>query len=72
MDVSKINELGWNHTTLRALKFDPSITYLQVRYAFPEHRELIEALQAHDEARALDVLDRHLQPMPRLMAALDQ
>ncbi|ETW11521.1 GntR family transcriptional regulator [Roseivivax marinus] len=37
-----------------------------------EHRELIEALQAHDEARALDVLDRHLQPMPRLMAALDQ
>lgn len=25
-------ELGWNHTTLRALRVDPSITYLQVRY----------------------------------------
>jgi hypothetical protein len=28
-------EYGWNHTTLRALKVDPSITYLQVRYGFP-------------------------------------
>lgn len=35
-----------------------------------EHRELIEAVTAHDEARALDVLERHLQPMPRLMASL--
>lgn len=25
-------ELTWNHTTLRALRVDPSITYLQVRY----------------------------------------
>lgn len=25
-------EYGWNHTTLRALKVDPSITYLQVAY----------------------------------------
>ena len=25
-------ELSWNHTTLRALRVDPSITYLQVRY----------------------------------------
>jgi hypothetical protein len=25
-------EYGWNHTTLRALKVDPSITYLQVLY----------------------------------------
>ena len=25
-------EYGWNHTTLRALKVDPDITYLQVRY----------------------------------------
>ncbi len=30
-------EYTWNHTTLRALKVDPSITYLQVRYAFPDH-----------------------------------
>ena len=25
-------ELAWNHTTLRALRVDPSITYLQARY----------------------------------------
>jgi FAD/FMN-containing dehydrogenase len=25
-------ELAWNHTTLRALRVDPAITYLQVRY----------------------------------------
>ncbi len=39
-------EYGWNHTTLRALKFDPSITYLQVRYAFPDHKELVNKIRA--------------------------
>ncbi|MEM8795328.1 MAG: FAD-binding oxidoreductase [Pseudomonadota bacterium] len=29
-------ELSWNHTTLRALRVDPSITYLQVLYPFPD------------------------------------
>lgn len=29
-------EYGWNHTTLRALKFDPAITYLQVGYSGPD------------------------------------
>lgn len=38
-------EYGWNHTTLRALKVDPSITYLQVRYGFPEHLALIEKMR---------------------------
>ena len=38
-------EYGWNHTTLRALKFDPSITYLQVRYGFPQHLELVEKMR---------------------------
>ncbi|WP_102107065.1 FAD-binding oxidoreductase [Oceaniglobus roseus] len=38
-------EYGWNHTTLRALKVDPSITYLQVRYGFPQHLELVEKLR---------------------------
>jgi FAD/FMN-containing dehydrogenase len=28
-------ELGWNHTTLRALRVDPAITYLQVLYPQP-------------------------------------
>ena len=39
-------EYGWNHTTLRALKVDPAITYLQVRYAAPDHLEKIEAVRA--------------------------
>lgn len=39
-------EYGWNHTTLRALKVDPSITYLQVRYAFPDYLEKIAQIRA--------------------------
>lgn len=38
-------EYGWNHTTLRALKVDPSITYLQVRYGFPEHLNLVQKMR---------------------------
>ena len=38
-------EYGWNHTTLRALKVDPSITYLQVRYGFPQHLDLIKKMR---------------------------
>ena len=38
-------EYGWNHTTLRALKVDPSITYLQVRYGFPDHKALIAKMR---------------------------
>ncbi|MCO6179841.1 FAD-binding oxidoreductase [Ciceribacter sp. RN22] len=34
-------ELAWNHTTLRALKIDPSITYLQVQYPAPDHVEKV-------------------------------
>ena len=30
-------ELAWNHTTLRAMKVDPSFTYLQVQYPGPDH-----------------------------------
>lgn len=32
-----IFELTWNHTTLRGLRVDPSITYLQTQYRFPDH-----------------------------------
>ena len=39
-----IYELGWNHTTLRALKVDPKITYLQTRYPTIEHVEKIVKL----------------------------
>jgi len=50
-------EYGWNHTTLRALKVDPSITYLQVRYGFPEHLDLIEKMR---DALSPEVL-QHLE-----------
>ena len=30
-------ELTWNHTTLRGLRVDPTITYLQALYRFPDH-----------------------------------
>jgi FAD/FMN-containing dehydrogenase len=40
-----IYELGWNHTTLRALKVDPTITYLQTRYPTIEHvRKIVDLL----------------------------
>jgi FAD/FMN-containing dehydrogenase len=32
-------ELCWNHTTLRALRVEPTITYLQVLYPFPDQVE---------------------------------
>jgi FAD/FMN-containing dehydrogenase len=40
-------ELGWNHTTLRALRIDPSITYLQVLYPFPNQLETISKVHKH-------------------------
>ena len=39
-------ELAWNHTTLRALRVDPSITYLQVLYPFPNQLELANRMDA--------------------------
>lgn len=39
-----IYELAWNHTTLRALKVDPTITYLQTRYPTIEHVKTIFGL----------------------------
>ena len=34
-------ELTWNHTTLRGLRVDPTITYLQVLYPYPTHVESV-------------------------------
>ena len=45
-DPGPVFEYGWNHTTLRALKVDPSITYLQVRYGFPNHFDLVNKMRA--------------------------
>ncbi len=53
----RIFEYGWNHTTLRALKVDPSITYLQVRYGYPQHKELIEKMRAEFSPEVLQHLE---------------
>ncbi|POF34268.1 FAD-binding oxidoreductase [Roseibium marinum] len=37
-------ELAWNHTTLRGLRVDPSITYLQVLYPFPDQIERVRTM----------------------------
>ncbi len=41
-----IYELTWNHTTLRALRVDPAMTYLQARY--PEDGALAAVKRIHD------------------------
>ncbi len=50
-------ELSWNHTTLRALRVDPAITYLQVLYPFPDQIKLVETIHA----RLGDELPAHLE-----------
>ncbi len=53
-------EYGWNHTTLRALKVDPAITYLQVRYAAPDHVASVARIRA---AFANGEVMQHLEVM---------
>jgi FAD/FMN-containing dehydrogenase len=50
-------ELGWNHTTLRALRVDPSITYLQALYPFPDQLRLVSEIHA----RFGDEVPAHLE-----------
>ena len=50
-----IYELTWNHTTLRALRVDPAITYLQIRY--PEDLSLLNRI--HERFR--DEMIGHLE-----------
>ena len=40
----KVFEYAWNHTTLRALQQDRSVTYLQVGYGYPDHISLAEQI----------------------------
>jgi FAD/FMN-containing dehydrogenase len=37
-------ELAWNHTTLRALRVDPAITYLQALYPFPDQLATVKKI----------------------------
>ena len=50
-------ELAWNHTTLRALRVDPAMTYLQVLYPFPEHLALVEKLHVMFPGEVFDHLE---------------
>ncbi len=50
-------EYGWNHTTLRALKVDPSITYLQVSFDAPDHVEKVRAIRERLAPEALQHLE---------------
>ena len=56
-DPGPVLEYGWNHTTLRALKFKPEITYLQVRYRYPDHLQLVEKVRAKFGAEVLQHLE---------------
>jgi FAD/FMN-containing dehydrogenase len=40
-------ELAWNHTTLRALRVDPAITYLQALYPFPDQLATVKRIHEH-------------------------
>jgi FAD/FMN-containing dehydrogenase len=50
-------EYGWNHTTLRALKVDPAITYLQVRYGHPDHMAKMLAVREKFSPEVLQHLE---------------
>lgn len=45
-DPGHVFEYCWNHTTLRALKVDPTITYLQVAYGTDDPLALVEKVRA--------------------------
>lgn len=42
--IPEVYELAWNHTTLRAMKVEPSFTYLQVQYPGPDHVEKVQKM----------------------------
>ena len=44
-DPGLVFEYGWNHTTLRARKVDPSITYLQIAYGTDDPIALVKAVK---------------------------
>jgi len=61
-----VYEYGWNHTTLRALKVDPSITYLQVRYPPDATLEKVEEMRSTfspEVLQHLEVMKEHGRTM---------
>ena len=63
-------EYGWNHTTLRALKVDPSITYLQVRYAGPDLLDKINRIRTRLSPEVLQHLEVMQEGGHTMMAGL--
>ena len=55
--VPPVYQLTWNHTTLRALKEDETITYLQVLYPFPHQLELVRTLHERFAGEVIDHLE---------------
>ncbi len=58
-EPGSVFEYGWNHTTLRALKVDPAVTYLQVLYDADHYATKIAAIRA----AFADELMQHLEMM---------
>jgi FAD/FMN-containing dehydrogenase len=56
-DPGHVFEYGWNHTTLRALKVDPAITYLQVGYGTERPLELVAEMRAKFSPEVLQHLE---------------
>jgi FAD/FMN-containing dehydrogenase len=52
-----VYEYAWNHTTLRALKVDPSITYLQCAFGTERPLDLVEATRARFSPEVLHHLE---------------
>lgn len=52
-----VYEYAWNHTTLRALKVDPAITYLQCAFGTERPLELVEAVRARFSPEVLHHLE---------------
>jgi FAD/FMN-containing dehydrogenase len=56
-DPGHVFEYGWNHTTLRGLKVDPTITYLQVSYGTDDPLNLCEKVRATFGAEVLQHIE---------------
>jgi FAD/FMN-containing dehydrogenase len=56
-DPGLVFEYGWNHTTLRALKVDPTITYLQCAFGTERPLELVAEARARFSPEVLHHLE---------------
>jgi hypothetical protein len=63
-------EYSWNHTTLRALKVDPAITYLQVGFGYPDNHDRIAAVCARFEGEILMHLEAFRRKGKTMLAGL--